>query len=184
MSEIDPTLDNESEGIKALRADRDAKAAEAAEGRAAKRELAMLKAGVDTESKVGQMFAAMYDGALDDPAAIKAAWDDLGVGAPAPPAEPTVNDEPPPGPTESQSRRLIAAGDGMDPQLPGEPKPPSMDDIYEDYNNLIKDGSTKEDASIAVFGQIFQQAAAGNGEYLWDEKARDAHRQAASRIGS
>jgi len=44
-----------------------------AEAAALKRELAMVKAGVDTESPIGKLFARAYDGDVT-PEAVKAEW--------------------------------------------------------------------------------------------------------------
>jgi hypothetical protein len=88
-NEIEETEDEESEKessvIRKMRAEnKDAKAKlkelepKAAEGEAAKRELALLKAGIDTESPLGKLFAKAYDGELDVET-VKAAAIEAGV---------------------------------------------------------------------------------------------------------
>lgn len=88
----DDNLDEPSErdNLRDLRrAAKDGNAAKA-ELAAAKRELALVKAGVDVDSTLGKYFAKAYDGD-PDPVAIKAAWAEI-----APSAEPTA----PPAPAD------------------------------------------------------------------------------------
>lgn len=90
MSDDTTTHDDEPQtsGIKALREKAEQDARELA---AARRELALVKAGVDVESPLGKMFAKAYDGDLD-PEVIRAEWSGLAP-APAAPEEPPPSDE-------------------------------------------------------------------------------------------
>ncbi|SVC91333.1 uncharacterized protein METZ01_LOCUS344187, partial [marine metagenome] len=76
--------------IKELRdaADRGKKASQELD--AMKREMAFLKAGVDTDTKAGQLLYKAYDGDLET-AAIQAEWSELVPAAAAPPPAETVD---------------------------------------------------------------------------------------------
>lgn len=66
----------------------------------AKRELALTKAGVDTDSKLGKLFAAAYDGPLEVDA-VKAAYAELLPSAPST-NTPPVEEAPVPTPTPEE----------------------------------------------------------------------------------
>jgi hypothetical protein len=69
-------------------------AEQAKAGAAAQRELAFVRAGVDLDNPVGQLFAKAYDGELDKEA-IGTAWTGLGVTAPPPPPSGDTGNPPP-----------------------------------------------------------------------------------------
>lgn len=101
LPEVRAALERETERRKALEA-------EVAEANTAKRELALMRAGVDLDNPVGKLFAKAYDGELD-PEAIKTQWTAL---APQAPAEPPGEGEPP-----------GTAGQGATPPEPPPPDP-------------------------------------------------------------
>ncbi len=97
--DLDPEANDDGTGRVTLTRDqirsmeRDAKTA-----RAAQRELAFVKAGIDTDSPLGKMFTAAYEGPLDREA-INTAWTAVAPSAPPPPADdgtPPAGDPPPP----------------------------------------------------------------------------------------
>lgn len=92
------------------------------EGQAAVRELAFRKAGVDTDSPAGRMFAKAYEGDLKDIEAIKVGWSEIAPPPPPPvdetppeepPAQGTPADETPPADTGSEARRALAGEGGV-----------------------------------------------------------------------
>ncbi len=78
MESLDPNIRAELRRSRQLSRDNATLQAEAAQ---AKREASFAKAGIPS-SPIGEMFAKAYDGPTDDPAAIKAAFDGLGVTEP------------------------------------------------------------------------------------------------------
>lgn len=156
------------------------------EGSRAKRELEMVKAGVDTDSPLGKMFASAYNGELTRDA-IKAAWDEI-----VPQVPPAVEVEAEAAQAvdqaaadaavaaqaeaqlrQDQARRGIASTPA-DPLEP--PKPESR--IHKAYDNFDRDlasGMSREDASIGVFKEIIDAGAAhaagaegGDARMVWD----------------
>jgi hypothetical protein len=87
LDEIDV---NEPDGIKNLRSFAERKAREADEAKQLRRELSMVKAGIDLDSRKGQAWAAQFPGDTNDVAAMLADARDFDpsiVKAAAPPAE-------------------------------------------------------------------------------------------------
>lgn len=84
---IDPDEHDNPNVVRQLRDGLKSAKKEASEGLAAKRELAFLKAGVDTDSKLGKMFLRTFDGKLDDIEAIKSEWAEVAPAAKTAPVE-------------------------------------------------------------------------------------------------
>lgn len=136
-----------------------------------KRENAMLKAGINTDTPLGAMFAKSYDGDLAADK-IKAAWGEI---APAPQADPEPTDDPPTPPEqleETQARRVLTsggAGDTPNQQPPEDPVKRGFDQFKERLNN----GESREKAASSVFGSILQGAIEGDERALvqpWTEE--------------
>lgn len=107
--------------VKKLRNELKARDKALTEANAAKRELAFVRAGIDTSTKLGQLFAKSFEGDLDVEA-IKAEAKELGIfNAPKTEAE-----EPDPAPDNSAQERSSLAtgatgddGSGVDPRQQG-----------------------------------------------------------------
>lgn len=152
-------------GLRAA-ADRGVKAQQ--ERDAALREIAFLRAGIDTESKVGQMFVKAYDGDLD-PEKIRAEWSEVAPasgGNTPPPTEP-----PPPSATEqqleeTQARRLLtSAGAGDTPNE--QPSPDPVAAGYDEYRERLGKGERRETAAGSVFSKLIEAANAGDERAIW-----------------
>ena len=139
--------------IKELRdaADRGKKASQELD--AMKREMAFLKAGVDTDTKAGQLLYKAYDGDLET-AAIQAEWSELVPAAAAPPPEPETVDA-----TDTQvaEQRRDLAGDSVPPENQTESP---YDAGHREFRTMMDEGRPKED-SAARFVHTVLEAAGG-----------------------
>ena len=146
--------DQEPGSIKELRdaADRGKKASQELD--AMKREMAFLKAGVDTDSKVGQLLYKAYDGELVTES-IQAEWAELSPGAAAPPSEPETVDV-----TDTQvaQQRQDLAGDNVPPENQTESP---YDAGHREFREMLDAGRPKED-SAARFIHTVLEAAGGD----------------------
>ena len=144
----------EPAGIKELRdaADRGKKATQELD--AMKREMAFLKAGVDTDTKAGQLLYKAYDGELETEA-IQAEWSELVPGTAAPPPEPETVDA-----TDTQvaEQRRELAGDSVPP---GTQTESPYDAGHREFKAMMDAGRPKED-SAARFIHTVLEAAGGN----------------------
>lgn len=158
----EPDNDPNDRTPKALR--EAAKAGKQAKAEAARlaRENVMLKAGVDTDSPLGKIFAAGYDGELTKDA-VKAAYAGLGV-APvaAEPADPAPeNPDPVLADGEAGStaeRQALANGAPADQLSDKDPRTKSIEDAHA----VIAKGGTSEAAIAASFATRVAAAAAGD----------------------
>jgi len=146
-------VDNQDPGgIKELRdaADRGRKASQELDE--VKREMAFLKAGVDTESKAGQLLFKAYDGELDTES-IQGEWQEL-VPLSAPPVEEEVVDA-----TDTQvaEQRRELAGDTVPPENQTESP---YDAGHREFKEMMDAGRPKED-SAARFIHTVLEAAGG-----------------------
>ena len=139
--------------IKELRdaADRGKKAPQELD--AMKREMAFLKAGVDTDTKAGQLLYKAYDGDLETEA-IQAEWSELVPAAAAPPPEPETVDA-----TDTQvaEQRRDLAGDSVPPENQTESP---YDAGHREFRTMMDEGRPKED-SAARFVHTVLEAAGG-----------------------
>jgi hypothetical protein len=144
----------EPTGIKELRdaADRGRKATQELD--AVKREMAFLKAGVDTDTKAGQLLFKAYDGELETEA-IQAEWQELVPGTAAPPPEPETVDA-----TDTQvaEQRRELAGDSVPP---GTQTESPYDAGHREFKTMMDAGRPKED-SAARFIHTVLEAAGGD----------------------
>lgn len=143
---------------------------EAREGREARRRLAFMDAGVDLSSRATQRIVETYDGDLT-PEAVKAFAEDLELVTP--PADPA--DKVDPGGQQTQMRRSLTAEGEVAPVVP-EPTRDVVEGMFEDYHEARKSGTSRDEASAAIFGAILGGAAAGDEQFLFDPLA---HKQAA-----
>ena len=138
--------------IKELRdaADRGKKASQELD--AMKREMAFLKAGVDTDTKAGQLLYKAYDGDLET-AAIQAEWSELVPAAAAPPPAETVDATD----TQVAEQRRDLAGDSVPPENQTESP---YDAGHREFRTMMDEGRPKED-SAARFVHTVLEAAGG-----------------------
>ena len=138
--------------IKELRdaADRGKKATQELD--AMKREMAFLKAGVDTDTKAGQLLYKAYDGDLETEA-IQAEWSELVPAAAAPPPAETVDATD----TQVAEQRRDLAGDSVPPENQTESP---YDAGHREFRTMMDEGRPKED-SAARFVHTVLEAAGG-----------------------
>lgn len=137
------------------------------------RELAFTKAGVDTDSPAGAIFARGYDGDLEVEA-IKTAAATMGLGqATTPAADPTTPTDTPLDPGEAA---LLGAQD----QLSGTPpttEPPAADPYAEAakvYENMVDDGSQRDVALGQAFNSLANAANQGDRRVIIDSRSPQA----------
>lgn len=147
------------ESIQQLRDAADRSKANATEAEQAKRELALVKAGVDTESPLGKMFHRSYDGELTKEA-IQAAWLEVNPGG-TPPEPTTTTTSTPEQTAETQTRRTLSSGGAGD--TPGqEPQEDPVQRGYSEFRERMANGESREKAAGSVFGSLMAAAAAGD----------------------
>ena len=141
--------------IKELRdaADRGKKASQELD--AMKREMAFLKAGVDTDTKAGQLLYKAYDGELETEA-IQAEWSELVPAAAAPPPEPETVDV-----TDTQvaQQRQDLAGDNVPPENQTESP---YDAGHREFRQMMDAGRPKEDSAARFIHTVLEAAGGGS----------------------
>lgn len=130
------------------------------------RELAFLKAGVDTESKVGKLLMKGWEGELDVEA-IKAEASEIGaLSANATPTPVEVDD----GEAESSDERSsLGAGANADQFRTGDPDP--QEEAVKAGRKAMAGGATEEDSLGVAFDVIARAGAAGDKRAIWDPTA-------------
>jgi len=159
MDELNQQQDNDN--IQELRdaADRGREATKRADK--LERELAFSRAGIDTETPLGRMFADAYKGELDKEA-VKAAWSEIAGAAGGNAQEPPAQQE------EKQveqsetdeRRRLTTGGAGETPHE--QPDPDPVQSGYKNFQERLRDGEPREKAAGSVFGALIGAAAKGD----------------------
>lgn len=170
---------DDDDNLKGLRAK--AKLADDALAEAAelKKQLLFAKAGIDTDSKIGQMLYKTWDG--DDLAALKAEGEELGLFA--------KPDSAPPAPTPAQQdqgqqqfRDAMASG-----RPAGEVPNPVQEDpqgvALREFHGDLQKGQTRQAAGLAAIDKVLVQAASGNRNAIFDPDAwaQQARQEAATR---
>ena len=159
----------ERESLKDLRAAAD-------DGRKARRELAFVKAGIDTDTPLGAMFATAYAGDLSKDA-IAEEWAKI---APQPPSveqeaqqqreQEQQVDEEQQQQAQDRARRSISS-------TPAEPvSEPTVDPLvkgYKEFHQNMGDGLSREKAAKPVFEAIIGAAVNGDERFIWDGKWTD-----------
>lgn len=164
--EFDNIDDDAPEHIKKLRSD--AEKGRKLESLVAEkdRQIAFLQAGVDTETKLGQMLMKSYEGELTAEA-IKAEATEIGM----------FNSESAEVETESAltqaqvEYQMAKEGlSGGNTALTEEPAPRSaIDKAYAEWNNSRKSGLSNADAQDLAFASFISSAAQGDSTALFDE---------------
>lgn len=147
----------------------------------AQRELAMVKAGIDTDTRLGQMFLKTYEGPLDKEAVKAAALEVPGLllepASPPPPTNADQGASPPPPTPEPQvdpnmtdeRDRLHSGGDAPgqineDPILLGKKR----------AEEVLVRGGTEEDAMVANLRTLYEAAAEGDDRVIWSPAKHQA----------
>lgn len=155
--------DQSQSSIQELRdaADRGREAAREAEE--LRRENAMLRAGVPTDTPLGAMFARAYDGKLDVDA-VKAAWAEVAP-VEAPPAQEQSEEQPPVEEDrqveQTEQRRILTTGGAGETAGQTPPADP-IQTGFGAFREELAEGKSREEASAAVFGSILSAAAQGD----------------------
>lgn len=156
--DLDDEVDEPQDNLRDLRrAAKDAKAAKA-ELAAAKREVALLKAGVDLDSPVGKLFAKGYDGEIT-PEAIKAEWATLVPSST--PGDTPVDDGPEISADEAAStaqRQALANGSPADIT----PKPSAREVARQEAEKLRANGANERDVLASTFDALVSGAIEGD----------------------
>ena len=151
MSTEDELLEDQEDDtptIKLLRAQLKESRGASKANAAAQRELAFLKAGVDTDTKAGKLLLKAYDGDLSDVEALKAEAAELGALRGPPPTGTELPQTPDPGQgsvnleTGSGARQELAGGMSVDPNA----KKPVDQEAREAYAAAMKAQKSEEDA--------------------------------------
>lgn len=155
--------------------ERDAKSARQAQAAAsaAQRELAFVKAGVDTDSKLGKLLLNSYDGELD-PTTIRSEWEDIGGAASVAPQvtdETTPEREPEPEsglPEGTQERQGLATGALGDTGQ--EPNPDPRKVSLQAGRDAIAAGAPHDEAMGVMLSGLAQAAAKGDQRVIWTQQ--------------
>ena len=121
---------------------------------AMKREMAFLKAGVDLEKKAGQLLMKAYDGDLE-PELIRAEAEELGAitgAAPTPVEEGQEIDT-------STAERQALVQDSVAPEATTESP---YDRGHREFQDMISNGSPKEDAAARFVSTVLEAAGQGD----------------------
>ena len=150
--------DEESGGIKELRDAADRGKEAIAERDQLKREIAFMKAGVDTDSKAGQLLFKAYDGELDTES-IKAEWQEL---APTPvpvvepePAQETVTKTD----TQVSEQRQALAEDSVSVEST---TPSPYDQGFQEFKTAWDSGKPKDEAAAKFVHTVLEAAGKGD----------------------
>ena len=151
-------------GIKELRdaADRGREAIQ--ERDQLKREMAFMKAGVDTDSKAGQLLFKAYDGELDTEA-IQAEWQELApssvpVEQPEP-AQDTVNETD----TQVADQRQALAEDSVSVEASTQSP---YEQGFQEFKTAYDSGRSKEDSAARFVHTVLEAAGQGDERVVSD----------------
>ena len=146
--------EQDSGGIKELReaAERGRKAAQELDGM--KREMAFLKAGVDTDSKAGQLLFKAYDGELDTDL-LRLEAEELGILRDIP-SESVQTDS-------SDEQATIERRALVDSNVPPESTTESPYDMgHRQFREMLDAGRPSEDAAAAFVSTVIEAASRGD----------------------
>ena len=155
---------DETSGIKELRdaAERGRQASQELEEM--KREMAFMKAGVDTDTKAGQLLFKAYDGELDTES-IQAEWQEL-VPTSAPVEQPeqaqdTVNEAD----TQVAEQRQALAEDSVSVEASTQSP---YEQGFQEFKEMYDSGSPKEDSAARFVHTVLEAASQGDERVLSD----------------
>lgn len=149
------------------------------------RENAALRAGIDIESNIGQLFVNSYSGETT-PDAMKTAWDALGVTPAAPPqssTEPPTGESgtEPPTPEELDMQRRRGAVGAQSTPPGGEPGKSLVDEMYEVFHENMRSGMDRKRAGAGAL-QLLVEAAANPSDPRHDQAVFDPERWAREHV--
>lgn len=136
-----------------------------AEAASLKRELAMLKAGVDIDSPIGKMFAKAYDGDAT-PEAIKAEWASISPSASA--TADTPEPEIPAEERQSTAERSALASNA--PADTGTPPPDPRVVAAEKAQDARSKGASREHSMAEYFRTVVEAAQNGDERVIWSAR--------------
>lgn len=125
-----------------------------AEAEAARRELAFVKAGVDTDSKLGQLLLKTYEGELTMEAIVAEATELGAIKVPAS-TEPEINET-----ERSQSRERQALSSEAQPAGSTDEHPKVRARVA--FEDAVKNGDPRDVAAGAALAEILKAAHAGD----------------------
>lgn len=121
----------------------------------ARREMAFMRAGVDTQSKLGQLLLKTYEGELT-PEAITAEATELGLVRPATTGNADVNETER---SQSRERSDLASDSSIDS---GDTSEHPHEAALKAFEAARKNGDTRETAAGAAFAEILKAAHRGD----------------------
>lgn len=149
----------QADNLKELRqAAKDGNAARA-EAEAARRELAFVKAGVDTDSKLGKLLLKTYEGELTSEAIRTEALELGAIKETSTESETTASDEEQ---AQSRARRDLATESGAASQETEDPRVSAQ----KAFRAAMDGGDTRETAAGAAFAEMLKGAHRGDKRIL------------------
>src|SRR6478609_7571031 len=161
--EFDDDGTESEDNVKGLRAAAKRSRENADRAKRLEREVAFMKAGIDTEAGTGKLLFQTYDGELTREAVLEYAKD-YGIDPAAPAPEQTSNEEAntvsdPDAQALGQAQQNIG-GDTVDPAQPSDRDP--KDASWQAYQDVVQRGGMEEDGQKAYFTKLFGAAAEGD----------------------
>lgn len=160
MADQEDQNDQGNNDIKDLRRKADEAATARREANEAKRELAFVRAGIDTENGPGKLLFISYDGELTKEA-VEAAAAEYGIN-PASASTPPKEETPPSpqhDPAQSAERQALSSGSGT-PNAESAEHPGIA--AMRDFQDAKARGVPEEKAAAAAFNRIIAAANAGD----------------------
>lgn len=166
MANPNETIEEGPEHIKKLRAEAENAKALQRELEAKERQIAFLQAGVDTQSKLGQMLMKTYEGELS-PEAIRAEAVEVGLvsdsGTSEVEAVAEVNE------TQAQFQNARETFVGGDTARFDPPVSSAVDRAFDEWNQGRKNGLSSNDAQDMAFAAFISAAASGDPSARFDD---------------
>jgi len=135
-----------------------------------KREMAFLKAGIDTDSKIGGMLLKTYEGELD----VEAIRAEAGA-IPGFLTENQVVDVDETDTTSQENLDLQNLRDNMSTgDAPTGEQVNAQDLAMQEFSEAIKSGASRKDSAAAYFGTLLTEAANGNQSAIFDQAGWNA----------
>lgn len=152
----------DAKGVRDLRAAASRGEKARAENEGLKREMAFMKAGIDTESKAGKLLLKAYDGDLTDISALKAEGESLGalVTPPAPAVEAPANAATPQDAAALAQRGQVASGAPPSSTVTQDKDPYVA--AKQGFDQRILSGDSTENAGATAFHDVFAAFDSGD----------------------
>lgn len=165
----------DAKGVRDLRAAASRGEKARAENEALKREMAFMKAGIDTESKAGKLLLKAYDGDLADIAALKAEGDSLGaLVTPVTPPPATETNAVSAAEQQAMTQRGQVASGAPPSQGVTQDKDPYVA-ARQGFDQALLSGDSAENAAATAFHNVFAAFDQGDTRVQYRNlEARDA----------